>query len=244
MIGGRHLLTLALALLPVGCDLLLTDPAPAAPQVSVSFALQGTDPEGIARAFSRVNRVLLVFVRPDGAQRDTILRVTESDGRLTTRLVLDSDERVEALRIFAQLRVNTTPLFEGDRTLSVRVGAPTSAELSVTPISAALRGSPRQGVLEVVGDPPVRVHTSLRLRGHDRDRCGTVAFTHTRGGVCNSWRSRGRPSHRTGAVDRAARGVGRYRPGTGAGRRITPEPYPSPPKWNSKRGVYRCTDLY
>ena len=40
------------------------------PGVSVSFALEGASTAGVTAAFAKVDRVYLLFVRPDSAQRD------------------------------------------------------------------------------------------------------------------------------------------------------------------------------
>ena len=55
------------------CEALLTDPAPATPDVDVSFTLEGEAAGGMAEAFDRVDRVYLVFTRADSAQRDTVI---------------------------------------------------------------------------------------------------------------------------------------------------------------------------
>ena len=61
----------------VGCDVLFTDPAPATPDISVSFAIEGAAEGGVAEAFDRVDRAYLLFTRADSVQRDTIVTVSK-----------------------------------------------------------------------------------------------------------------------------------------------------------------------
>lgn len=145
-------LLLALALASTGCDALLTAPAPAVSEIAVSFLVDGPAERGVTRAFDKVDRVYLLFVRPDSAQRDTILRLTPSDGVARVRLVLHSDERVQALGIFAQLRSGQASLFQGQRVIRVESGTPTSTEITLSAIAAALRADRRLVSLATVGD--------------------------------------------------------------------------------------------
>jgi len=164
--GVRGLTVAVLALGGAACDVLLTDPAPARIEASVSFDLGATDSNGVARAFARVNRVYLVFARPGGGQRDTILPVLNANGVAKTRLVLESGDRVQALGIFAQLRENSTPLFQGERTLAVQGGTAPTAEVPVAPIAAVIRGTPRQPVLGAVGDT-IRLGSTVLFASND-----------------------------------------------------------------------------
>jgi hypothetical protein len=159
----------ALAVLVFGvtaCDALLTDPAPASPDIDMSFAIEGATSDGVVAAFDRVNRVYLRFTRPDSVQRDTIIRFTHTDGVAKVRLVLDTKERVAALGIFAELRVNTTPLFQGARVIRVENGTATSAEITLAPVPAHLRADRNALVFENVGDT-VRLASAVLFASGD-----------------------------------------------------------------------------
>ncbi len=153
------------ALLLSACDALLTEPAPAAPEVSVAFSVLGAQDAGIQSAFQKVDRAHLVFVRPDSARRDTIVRLSPRDGSARARLVLESKERVSALGVFAELRAGQAPLFEGSRVIRVEIGAPTSAEISLAPVPFALRAD-RQLLTLQLGDT-TRLSTTLYFASGD-----------------------------------------------------------------------------
>ena len=97
------------------CDALLTDPAPAQPEVTVSFQVDGVTIGGAAEAFDKANWAYLLFTRPDSTQRDTLVRVSHVDGVARARLVIKSKERVDALGVYAQLLRGLNPLFHGAR---------------------------------------------------------------------------------------------------------------------------------
>lgn len=134
------------------CDVLLTDPAAPSPDIAVTFALEGASADGVSAAFDRVDRVYLLFTRPDSAQRDTVVRFTSVDGVARVRLILDTKERVAALGVYAELRANTTALFQGARIIRVENGTATSAEVSLSPVPAFVRADRNTLVLQSVGD--------------------------------------------------------------------------------------------
>lgn len=158
------------------CDALLTEPGPAAPEITVGFAFEDASEAGIARAFDRVNRVFLRFARPDGASRDTIVRVVSNDGLARARLVLDAGERVSALGVFAQLRVGETPLFEGERVVKVEVGTPTSVEIPLSAVPGFIRADRRQFALASPGDT-VRLSADLLFASGDTLASGVGQWT-------------------------------------------------------------------
>lgn len=156
---------LCAAVASAGCDALLTEPAPAPPEVSVSFALQAADGPGVGAAFAKVDRVFLRFVRPDSASRDTVIRLSPRDGTARVRLVLDTRERISALGVFAALAKGGDPLFEGSRVVRVQVGQPTSAEIPLTPVAARVRAS-RPAIQLTVGDT-LRLSSSVTFATGD-----------------------------------------------------------------------------
>ena len=153
-----------MALTAAGCDLLLTEPAAPEAAVSVSFAV--TDAQRVSATFDKVDRVYLLFVRPDSSRRDTILPLASRDGVARARLALRSDDRVQALGIFAQLRSGQTPLFQGERIIRVAIGEPVSVEIPISGIPVALRASRDAVVLPSVGDT-TRLGTTLYFANGD-----------------------------------------------------------------------------
>ncbi len=149
--GGRALWSAALLAGLTGCDALLTEPAPAGPEVAVSFQVDASG-DGVSRAFSRINRAYLQFIRPDSARRDTLVRVVDVDGVKRVRLRLDTRERVRALGVAAELRFNDKALFKGVRVIRIQIGAPTSAEIPLSPIPAFVRAGERTIRFQHVGD--------------------------------------------------------------------------------------------
>jgi hypothetical protein len=140
------------AVVTASCDKLLTDPAPALPEVIVSFNVDGATLGGAAQAFDKVNRAYLLFVRPDSAQRDTLVRVTHVNGAARVRLILKSKERVHALGVYAQLRRGEAPLFQGSKVIRIEVGKPTSAQIPILPVPFRLRADRHALTLPAVGD--------------------------------------------------------------------------------------------
>lgn len=141
-----------------GCDALLTEPAPGDRSVTVSLAVVASGAVGTASAFAKVDRAHLIFIRPDSARRDTVIPVRPQDGLIRARLALDAGERVAALGVVAQLRRGSLPLFHGQRVIRVEIGTPTSAEIELAPVPAALRAGPSPLQLEQLGDT-VRMST-------------------------------------------------------------------------------------
>ena len=124
------------ALLTVAaCDALLTEPAaPAGTEVSFSVA-PSPPPPGIGRAFAKLDRVRLSFVRPDSMVRDTLLPLVVTDTAARVRLVLAPNERVTALGIRAELLAGAQALFEGTAIVRVALGEPVSARIGLDPIA-------------------------------------------------------------------------------------------------------------
>ena len=148
------------------CEALLTDPAPATPDVDVSFTLEGEAAGGMAEAFDRVDRVYLVFTRADSAQRDTVIRVTNEDGVARVRLKLDTKERIPALGVYAELRVNTAALFKGSSVIRVQLGETTSAEIALSPIGAFVQPDRQLLTLQSVGDT-IRLSSAVLFASRD-----------------------------------------------------------------------------
>ncbi len=169
-------LMFALALASSGCDALLTEPAPALSQFSVSFAVDASEERGVTQAFDKVNRVYLLFIRPDGAERDTILRITPNDGVARARLVLHSDERVQALGVFAQLRAGQVSLFEGQSVIRVESGTATSKEIALSAIAFLLRADRQLVSLAAVGDT-ARMSATARFASGDTLAVGAGTWT-------------------------------------------------------------------
>jgi len=196
-----RLLTFAtLVLGATACDLLITEPAPASHGLDVSFAIEAASNDGITDAFDRVDRVYLRFTRADSAQRDTILAVANRDGEARARLVLDPNERIAALGVYAELRAGQVGLFQGARVIRVENGTATSAEISLTPIPAAIQASPSQVTFQTVGDT---VHLTSAI---------LFASGDTIPGVTGSWASEDASVVAVSAGGIAlARGVGQTR---------------------------------
>lgn len=140
------------AIFMASCDELLTDPAPALPEVIVSFQVDGATIGGAAQAFDKANLAYLLFTRPDSAQRDTLVWITHVDGVARARLIIKSNERVSALGVYAQLRRGLAPLFHGSRVIRIEVGKPTSAEIPILPVPTYVRADRQALFLPVVGD--------------------------------------------------------------------------------------------
>ncbi len=148
------------------CEALLTDPAPATPDVDVSFTFEGEAAGGVAEAFDRVNRVYLLFTRADSAQRDTVIRVTTEDGVARVRLKLDTRERIPALGVYAELRANTAALFKGSRVIRIEIGAPTSAEIALSPVAAFVQPDRQLLTLQSIGDT-IRLSSAVLFASRD-----------------------------------------------------------------------------
>lgn len=119
------------------CEALLTDPRPPA-ELAVSFQLTGEPLGGDAAAFSRIRRVALRFVRPDESFRDTVVAALPVDGRIRTAISIPAGERSEALGVLARLGYGTTDLFRGATVVRIDPGAPTTAEVPLSPVAAAV----------------------------------------------------------------------------------------------------------
>lgn len=150
----RFCAMLAVALGPAvlaACDLLITDPRPAGPDVSISFQVAETPVGGTSAAFLRVRRIFLRFVRPDSSVRDTVIPVLPVSGRIRAGVALQTQERVQALGIIAQLGFATTPLFAGATVVPIVPGVPTVANITILPIPAAVAPDRDTLVLANVG---------------------------------------------------------------------------------------------
>jgi uncharacterized protein YjdB len=179
-------------LVAAGCDVLLTDPAPA-PELTLAFAPVAAAPDaaattssapdaGTTRAFGRIDRVRLRLVRPDSVARDTVVRVSVVDGTVRARLVLQSRERVPALGIFAELRAGDQPLFTGGAIKQIRLGEPLSVRMEMSPIPVALL-VPATGVtLTALGDS-VRLPAAAVFATGDTILGASVTWTSANPGV-------------------------------------------------------------
>jgi hypothetical protein len=123
------------------CDALMTDPAPATPELTLAFQIIGAPLGGTDEAFAKVNRVFLRFLRADDTSRDTVLFARPTDGRLRTGLVLETQERISALGIVTQLRFGTLTLFQGSGVVQIDPGVPTTANIPLTPVPGGVLAS-------------------------------------------------------------------------------------------------------
>lgn len=114
----------------------MTDPAPATPELTVAFQISGPVIGGTPQAFAKVNRLALRFVRADQSTRDTLLFVRPQDGRLRAGIALETEERIAALGIQAELRFGPLPLFTGGSIVPIDPGAPTTAQIQLQPVPA------------------------------------------------------------------------------------------------------------
>jgi hypothetical protein len=128
-------------LLVSACDTLMTDPAPASPELSVSFQIEGPLIGGSPQAFAKVNRLFLRFTRADETSRDTLLLVRALDGRLRAGIALETEERISALGIQAELRFGPLPLFTGGAIVPIDPGVPTTAQIQLQPVPARVVAS-------------------------------------------------------------------------------------------------------
>ena len=136
---NRFHLMAALVLGPAvltACDLLLTDPAPASTNLTVSFQIAPAPLGSNAAAFTRIRRAQLRFVRQDSSSRDTVVPLLPVDGVARAGIALQADERIQALGIGAQLGFGTTDLFEGATVVPIVPGQPTTAQIALLPIPA------------------------------------------------------------------------------------------------------------
>jgi hypothetical protein len=120
------------------CDLLMTEPAPPTSELTLAFQIVATPIGGTDEAFAKVNRIFLRLQRADQLSRDTVLFVRPTDGRVRTGLVLETEERIAALGIFAQLGFGTLPLFQGSGIVQIEPGVPTTADIPLTPVPASV----------------------------------------------------------------------------------------------------------
>jgi hypothetical protein len=122
------------------CEALITDPAPPTTEVTLQF--QTLIPiGGTATAFSKVSTLHLRFVRADESSRDTVLFVRPLEGRLRAGISLETDERISALGVQAQLAAGPLPLFSGAAIVPIDPGAPTTAQIPLQPIPARVLAS-------------------------------------------------------------------------------------------------------
>lgn len=128
-------------LLVSGCDALMTDPAPASPELTVSFQITGPLIGGTPQAFAKVNHLFLRFTRADQSSRDTLLLVRVQDGRLRAGIALETEERISALGIQAELRFGPLPLFTGGEIVPIDPGVPTTAQIQLQPVPARVLAS-------------------------------------------------------------------------------------------------------
>lgn len=166
-------LLVACSLGAAGCEALLTEPAPHDAGVALEFSV-ATASGGTAEAFAKVNRVYLLFVRPDSATRDTVLALQVRDGVGRARLALRSDERVAALGVYAQLGRGPVPLFEGQRTVRVQVGQPTSLDIPLVAIPAMVRGEP--GRIQILRGDTTRVRAAVLFATGDTIAAAAVRW--------------------------------------------------------------------
>lgn len=146
--------TLAALLVTVGCDALLTDPAPPPSTIEVSFQI-APDAEmlgGPAAAFAKVRRAFVRFVRPDSTVRDTVFAVAPFEGRIRVPVALEVRERVSALGIVASLGFGTSPLFEGGTVVRIEAGEPTTAVIDVQPVPAIVVADRPVALISNVGE--------------------------------------------------------------------------------------------
>jgi hypothetical protein len=134
------------------CDALMTDPAPATPELTLAFQIIGAPMGGTDEAFAKVNRVFLRFLRADDTSRDTVLFARPTDGRLRTGLVLETQERISALGVVAQLRFGTLTLFQGSGVVQIDPGVPTTANIPLTPVPGSVLASQQAITLQL--QPP------------------------------------------------------------------------------------------
>lgn len=148
----RALLPLT-AMVLVGCEALLTDPADTGAELALVLAPARAEAAagGAAEAFARADRVHLRFVRPDSAVRDTLLPLAVRDGVGRARLALRTNERVEALGVVAEIRRGQAALFQGQRVVRVTSGVPTSVEIELSAVVDRVVAE-RGAVALVVGD--------------------------------------------------------------------------------------------
>ncbi len=140
-VGRGMVLTVISAVVLAACEALLTEPAPASPDITVSFQITTTPLRGTEGAFGKVNRLALRFVRPDQSTRDTLLFAQPLNGRLRAGVALDAEERVSALGIQAELRRGPLPLFQGGAIARIEPGVPTSAQIPLQPVPARVLAS-------------------------------------------------------------------------------------------------------
>ena len=148
---GAALIVIALPPLVAACDLLMTEPAPPGPEVSVSFAFAGGT-SSLEDVFNKVRLIHLTFLRADSGSRDTTLRVSPREGLATVRLALEAKERIPALLIEAKLGIGAGVLFQGQRVVRIEVGKPTSAEIPIAPVPSRIRADRGLLTLASVGD--------------------------------------------------------------------------------------------
>lgn len=170
MSGRRGRAAVAVTLLTgtaaAACDVLFTEPAPSSFELPISFSLAVDSASGPAKAFSRVDRVYLRFARSDTAHRDTLMRVAHEDGGIRVRIALESQERIDSLGVYAELRTAEAALFKGGRAVRIESGVPTVAEVPLLPIPALLRASHDALTLEAVGDT-VRLSSAVLFASED-----------------------------------------------------------------------------
>lgn len=157
---------LLLGAAPGACESLLVEPAPAVPEVAVSFARVGGGGGGGLDAFHRVDRVYLRFATGDTVKRDTVLQVAHDSTGVRARLALRTDEQVPGLGIYAELRTAEVALFKGSKIVRVDPGVPTYAEVPILPIPASVKPSRLELEIPFVGDT-VRLFSAVLFASGD-----------------------------------------------------------------------------
>lgn len=137
----------------LGCDMLLTDPAPPPATVEISFQVVEPALGGSTEAFAKVRRAFVRLARNDDTVRDTVLAVTPVENEIRVPVALEVDERVESLGIAATLGYETTSLFRGATVVRIEPGEPTTAVVDVEAIAATVVGEAPVVYIPNVGEP-------------------------------------------------------------------------------------------
>lgn len=117
----------------VGCDVMSVESGAAPLDVSIQFQVDPTSPE-LAATIAAADRVWLSIETPAGASRDTLILIRNEGLAARARVRLSPEEAVSGLRVGAELRILSTPLFRGEAVLSGGPAGLGANDFTVSPV--------------------------------------------------------------------------------------------------------------
>lgn len=145
---------LAALSLVVACDDLFVDPAPAPVSLALSYGVSDALASGgVLSAFTKADRVWIRLTRAaDGAQFDTIVRLSRTDLTTRVQLAISSEQGRGMVRIETEVRLREQALFRGETTARLEVGTPQSVEVTLLSVAAGVAVPDSIRTLTALGD--------------------------------------------------------------------------------------------